>query len=45
MRLTKTTGGLSSEVPIAGALYDNAGGWQSMSMAHLVCQGPLGFRM
>mmetsp|Transcript_33535 Transcript_33535/g.72212 ORF Transcript_33535/g.72212 Transcript_33535/m.72212 type:complete len:638 (-) Transcript_33535:80-1993(-) len=28
-------------VPIAGALYDNVGGWQSMSVAHLVCQGLL----
>eukprot|EP00435_Cladocopium_sp_Y103_P070253 s317_g34.t2 len=28
-------------VPIGGALYDNVGGWQAMSMAHLVCQGIL----
>eukprot|EP00435_Cladocopium_sp_Y103_P073464 s45_g43.t1 len=28
-------------VPIAGALYDNVGGWQSMSIAHLGCQGLL----
>jgi len=28
-------------VPIAGALYDNLGGWQSMSVAHLACQGLL----